>query len=45
VERVGLFYGHLFYFMAIWSILQRCGIFYGQCVYFMVILVRFGMFE
>jgi hypothetical protein len=39
MDDVGMFYGHLVYFMAIWYILWLFGIFYGYLVYFMVILV------
>jgi hypothetical protein len=35
--NLGKFYGHLVYFMAIWSILWSFGLFYGYLVYFMVI--------
>jgi hypothetical protein len=37
VEDVGIFYGHLVYFMAIWYILWPFGIFYGHLVYFVAI--------
>jgi hypothetical protein len=39
IEDVGVFYGHLAYFTAIWYILWPFGIFYGHLVYFS----RFGM--
>jgi hypothetical protein len=32
VEDVGIFHGHLVYFMAIWYILWPFGIFYGHLV-------------
>jgi hypothetical protein len=38
----GLFYGHLVYFTAIWSILQPFGTFCGHLVFFIVIFTRFG---
>jgi hypothetical protein len=38
----GIFYGHLVYFMAIWSILWSFGLFYGHLDY-LVYLSRFGM--
>jgi hypothetical protein len=44
---VGIFYGHLVNFMAIWSILWPFGIFYGHVVNFMAIwsiLWPFGTF-
>jgi hypothetical protein len=47
MESVGIFYGHLFYFMAICSTLWPFGLFYGQLVYFMdiwYIYNRFGNF-
>jgi hypothetical protein len=34
VEDVGIFYWHLYYFMAIWYILWPFGIFCGNLVYF-----------
>jgi hypothetical protein len=37
IEDVGIFCGHLVYFVAIWYILWPFGIFYGYLVYFMVI--------
>jgi hypothetical protein len=43
----GLFYGHLVYFTAIWSILRPFDIFYGHLVYFTAIwsiLRPFGLF-
>jgi hypothetical protein len=48
MEDVEIFYGHLVYFTAIWSILRPFGIFYGHLVYFMVIwyiLWSFGIFN
>jgi hypothetical protein len=39
IEDVGIFYGHLVYFTAIWCISKPFGIFYGNLVYFS----RFGM--
>jgi hypothetical protein len=39
-----LFYGHLVYFMVIWSILWSFGLFYGHLVYFMVIWSIFSRF-
>jgi hypothetical protein len=39
MEDVGIFYGHMVYFIAIWYILWPLGIFYGYLVYF----PRFGM--
>jgi hypothetical protein len=39
MEDVGIFYGLLVYFTAIWYILWTCGIFYGYLVHF----PRFGM--
>jgi hypothetical protein len=33
MEDVGIFYGHLVYFMDIWSILWTFGLFYGHLVY------------
>jgi hypothetical protein len=35
---VGLFYGHLVYFIAIWHIYRLLGIFYGNLVYFPVLV-------
>jgi hypothetical protein len=32
MESVGVFYGHLEYFMVIWNILRPFGIFYGHLV-------------
>jgi hypothetical protein len=32
MEDVGVFYGHLVYFTAIWSILRPFGLFYGHLV-------------
>jgi hypothetical protein len=46
MEDVGIFYGHLIYFTAIWYILWLLGIFYNYLVYFMFIwynFFRFGM--
>jgi hypothetical protein len=46
MEDIGLFCGHLVYFMAIWSILWPFGLFCGHLVNFMVIwyiFPRFGM--
>jgi hypothetical protein len=40
MENVGIFYGHLEYFTAIWYNLWPFGIFCGNLVYFL----RFGMF-
>jgi hypothetical protein len=40
MEDVGIFYGRLFYFTAIWYILWSFGIFY---VFFLYISPRFGM--
>jgi hypothetical protein len=37
IEDVGLFYGLLVYFTAIWSILRPYGLFYGLLVYFVAI--------
>jgi hypothetical protein len=37
MEDVGLFYGHLLHFIAIWCILWAFGEFYGHLVYFMAI--------
>jgi hypothetical protein len=34
VEDVGIFYGYLAYFTALWYILWPFGIFYGDLVYF-----------
>jgi ABC-type spermidine/putrescine transport system permease subunit II len=34
MEDVGMFYGHLVYFTAIWYILGPLGTFYGYLVYF-----------
>jgi hypothetical protein len=44
MDDVGILYGHLDYFAAIWYILWYFGIFYGNLVYFMVILVCFSRF-
>jgi hypothetical protein len=46
MEDVGVFYGHLVYYAAIWYILWQFGIFCGHLVYCMVIWYiysRFGM--
>jgi hypothetical protein len=46
MEYVGLFYGHLVYFTAIWYMFVSFGIFYDYLVYFMIIwyiFSRFGM--
>jgi hypothetical protein len=40
-KDVGIFYGHLVYFTAIWSISLAFGIFYGHLVYF---VAHFGKF-
>jgi hypothetical protein len=40
MEEVGLFYGHLVCFMAIWSVLWAFGIFVGYLAYFS----RFGKY-
>jgi hypothetical protein len=37
MEDVGIFYGHLSYFMGIWPILWPVGIFYAPLFYFIVI--------
>jgi hypothetical protein len=37
MDDVGLFYGHLDYCMAIWSISWSFGIFYGHFIYFVAI--------
>jgi hypothetical protein len=37
IEDAGIFYGHLVYFTAIWSILRPFGLFYGHLVYFVAI--------
>jgi hypothetical protein len=37
MENVGIFYGHLVYFMTIWYILRSFGLFYDYLVYFMTI--------
>jgi hypothetical protein len=34
MEEVGILYGYLVYFTAIWSILRLFGLFYGYLVYF-----------
>jgi hypothetical protein len=34
MENVGIFYGHLVYFMVIWYILRPFGTFHGHLVYF-----------
>jgi hypothetical protein len=39
MEDVGILYGHLVDFTAMWSILRPFGLFYGYLVYFS----RFGM--
>jgi hypothetical protein len=47
MEYVGIFYGHLVTFSAIWSIICPFGVFYGHLVYFMAIwyiLWPFGKF-
>jgi hypothetical protein len=36
MEDVGILYGHLVYFTAIWSILRPFGIFYGYLVHFLM---------
>jgi hypothetical protein len=41
MENVGIFYGHLEYFNAIWYILWPFGIVCGHLIYFS----QFGMFE
>jgi hypothetical protein len=33
MKNVGMFYGHLVYFAAIWSILRPFGLLYGHLVY------------
>jgi hypothetical protein len=49
MEKVSIFYGHLEYFTAIWSILRPFVIIYGRLVYVVcchvVYFSRFGMFE
>jgi hypothetical protein len=40
MQNVGIFYGLLIYFTAIWYILRPLGIFYGYLVY---LFSRFGM--
>jgi hypothetical protein len=42
MEDVGIFYGHLVYFMAIWSILWPSGSILRLLVYFMVIWYIFA---
>jgi hypothetical protein len=45
-EDVGIFFGHLVYFIDIWYLLWTFGIFYGHLVYFMdiwYIIPHFGM--
>jgi hypothetical protein len=37
MEGVGIFYGHLVYFTAIWYILWPFGIFVGSLVYFLLL--------
>jgi hypothetical protein len=37
MEDVGIFYGHLVYFTAIWYILRPFGVFYGYLGYFAAI--------
>jgi hypothetical protein len=37
MEDVGIFFGHLVYFVAIWYILWPIGIFCGHLVYFVTI--------
>jgi hypothetical protein len=44
MENVGIFYGNLVYFMAIWNISQQFSIFYGPVVYFLKVLVYFSRF-
>jgi hypothetical protein len=39
MEDVGIFYGHLIYFTAIWYFLLPSGIFYGHLVYISPVLV------
>jgi hypothetical protein len=41
---IGVFYGHLVYFTAIWSILRPFSLFYGHLFYFVVILYIFPRF-
>jgi hypothetical protein len=46
MEDIGIFYGHLVYFTAIWSILLPFGLFYCHLVYFTAIwsiLLPFGI--
>jgi hypothetical protein len=43
-EDVGIFYGRLVYFAAIWFILWPFGIFCGHSVYFIVIWYTFPYF-
>jgi hypothetical protein len=38
MEDVGIFYGHLVYFMAVWHILHLFGIFIGISVHFTVLV-------
>jgi hypothetical protein len=48
MENVGIFYGHMAYFMVIWHILWSYGIFSGLMKYFMDIwhiLWTFGIFS
>jgi hypothetical protein len=44
MENLGIFYGHLVYFMAIWSILLLLEIFYAHLVHFVVIWYIFPRF-
>jgi hypothetical protein len=45
MQDVGVFYGHLVYFMDIWYILQLFDIFYGHLLYFVVCsFVHFSQF-
>jgi hypothetical protein len=39
MEDVGILYGHLVYFTAIWYILCTFGLFYSHLVYFFPVLV------
>jgi hypothetical protein len=48
MENLGIFYDHLVYFTAIWSILRPLEIFYGHLVYFVLIwyiFTRFGILD
>jgi hypothetical protein len=41
VVNVGIFYGHLEYFMAIWKILWPSGLIFGRLVYLVIICYIF----